>query len=321
MRALRAIGAATLVLGGLALLLAATPGPRSTAGSLGRWQPPPDARWQYQLESANRNLASSGGINVGICEAPRGGGACVRPDVFDIDLYVDGQVSGNNHTVNRAAVEAIHDREAHAVCYVSAGTAERFRPDYHRYVEFDRQHQHSLLGKPFSSVFPNERWLNVNDGRGQRDFILRRVEARTEKCARAGFDGVEYDNVDAYAQGRKTTGWRISPDVQLVFNRALARIAHRNGLSVALKNDIGQLERLEPHFDYAINEQCFQYSECANNPPPGYRAFTRAGKAVFQVEYRIPREKFCDRAAALGTSSIKKAADYSLSAQPWRPCR
>ena len=117
------------------------------------------------------------------------------------------------------------------------------------------------------------------------------------------------------------TGWRIRPRTQLVFNRALARIAHRNGLSVALKNDLGQLERLEPHFDYAINEQCFQYHECATNPAPGYRAFTRAGKAVFQVEYRITRGRFCDRAAALGTNSIKKAADFSLSARPWKPCR
>ena len=208
-----------------------------------------------------------------------------------------------------------------AICYVSAGTAERFRPDYRRYVRFDRRHHHSLIGKPFSSVFPNEYWLNIKNARGQRDFILRRVEARTEKCARAGFDGVEYDNVDAYAQGRKSTGWRIRPHGQLVFNRALARIAHRNGLSVALKNDLGQLERLEPHFDYAINEQCFQYHECANNPAPGYRAFTRAGKAVFQVEYRIRRGLFCDRAAALGASSIKKASDFSLDARPWKPCR
>ncbi len=316
-----AIASGSAILGALALLLASTGGSAGSPGPAGLWQPPPDARWQYQLEGANRDLASSGGINVGICEVPRGGGGCVRPQVFDIDLYVDGRVSGNNHTINTAAVEAIHNRGAHAICYVSAGTAERFRPDYHRYVRFDRRHHHSLIGKPFSSVFPNEYWLNINNGRGQRDFIMRRVEARTEKCARAGFDGVEYDNVDAYAQSRKVTGWRIRPRSQLAFNRALAGIAHRNGLSVALKNDLGQLGRLEPHFDYAINEQCFQYHECTGNPAPGYRAFTRAGKAVFQVEYRIPRSRFCDRAGALGTNSIKKAGDFSLNARPWKPCR
>ena len=148
-----------------------------------------------------------------------------------------------------SAAAPILDRGARAICYLSAGTAERFRPDYHRYVRFDRRHHHSLIGKPFSSRFPNEFWLNIRNGRGQRDFILRRIEARTEKCARAGFDGVEYDVVDAYAQGKKGTGRRIRPHAQLVFNRALARLAHRNGLSAAHKNDLGQLEPLEPHFD------------------------------------------------------------------------
>jgi glycosyl hydrolase family 114 len=230
MRPLLATFTAALVVGMLAVLFAGTGGSAAGAGEQELWQPPPGARWQYQLESANRELAPSGGINVGICRAPHGGGGCVRPGVFDIDLYVDGRVSGNDHTINTAAVEAIHDRGGHAICYVSAGTAERFRPDYRRYLRFDRRHHHSLIGKPFSDVFPNEFWLNIRNGHGQREFILRRVEARTEKCARAGFDGVEYDNLDAYAQGRRVTGWRIKPHAQLVFNRTLARIAHRNGL-------------------------------------------------------------------------------------------
>jgi len=93
------------------------------------------------------------------------------------------------------------------------------------------------------------------------------------------------------------------------------------GLSVGLTNDLGQVPKLEPRFDFAINEQCFQYSECTNNPSPGYRAFTRANEAVFQVEYRIPPRQFCGRANHLGFSSIKKARDFSLDAKPWTPCR
>jgi endo-alpha-1,4-polygalactosaminidase (GH114 family) len=312
--------ALTLALGTLAVMLPGAGGPPATAAGPERWQPAPDARWQYQLEGFGHRHGSTGGIDVGICEVPNAGGGCVHPDVFDIDLYVDGQVSGNDHTIDTAAVDAIHNRGAHAICYMSAGTAERFRPDYHRYVRFDRRHHHSLIGRPFSRRFPNEYWLNLKNGRGQRDFVLRRVQARTKKCARAGFDGVEYDVVDAYAQGHRVTGWHITAHNQLVFNRALARIAHRNGLSVALKNDLGQVPKLEPRFDYAINEQCFQYHECTNNPAPGYKAFTRAGKAVFQVEYQIPRSRFCDKAGALGINSIKKAGDFSLRAKPWKPC-
>jgi hypothetical protein len=303
----------------LAMLALAAAG--GSAGTSGRWEPPAGARWQYQLESSDRGASATGGIDVGICEPSASGGACVRPKVFDIDLYQDGRISGNDHTVNTAAVDAIHRRGAHAICYVSAGTAERFRPDYHRYIRFDRRIGHRLLGKPFSDRFSNEYWLNLNNGRGQRDFVLRRVAARTRKCADAGFDAIEYDVVDAYAQGKRVTGWRIRAKTQLSFNRALARIAHENGLSVGLKNDLGQVPKLEPYFDLAINEQCFQYRECTNNPAPGYRAFTRDGKAVFQVEYRIPRDRFCADANRLGISSIKKARDFSLDAKPWRPCR
>jgi endo-alpha-1,4-polygalactosaminidase (GH114 family) len=312
------LGIAVLTVG---VVAAKDGGSSSSDARSGLWQPLPTDRWQYQLESSNRHLASTGGIDVSICRPPHSGGHCVRPDVFDIDLYVDGQVSGNEHTIDTAAVQAIHNRGAHAVCYMSAGTAERFRPDYSRYVAFDRSHGHSLMGKPFSARFPNEYWLNLGNARGQRDFILGRVEARTKKCARAGFDGVEYDVVDAYAQGHKVTGWHITAHQQLVFDRALASIAHRNGLSVALKNDLGQVPNLEPRFDYAINEQCFQYRECTNNPAPGYKAFTRAGKAVFQVEYQLRPSRFCGKAASLGVSSIKKASDFSLNATPWTPCR
>jgi endo-alpha-1,4-polygalactosaminidase (GH114 family) len=314
------VSAAASILAALIVLVPGTGGSSATAAGQGLWRPAPGERWQYQLESSNRRLASTGGIDVDICQAPHTGGACVRPDVFDIDLYADGRVSGNDHTINTPAVNAIHDRGAHAICYVAAGDVERFRPDYHRYVRFDRRHHHSLIGKPFSRRFPNEYWVNLKNGRGQRDFILRRVDARTAKCAQAGFDGIEYDVVDAYAQGRKVTGWRITARHQLLFNRALARIAHQHGLSVALKNDLGQVPKLEPRFDYAINEQCFEYHECANSPPPGYRAFTRAGKSVFQVEYRIQRRAFCARATDRGISAIKKAANFSLNARPWKPC-
>ena len=302
-------------------MLALAAGGGAAAAPAQSWEPPAGARWQYQLESSAKSLKSTGGIDVNICQPPAGGGRCVRPQVFDIDLYEDGQVSGNDHTVNTAAVNAIHRRGGHAVCYLSAGTAENFRPDYDKYVQFDRTHGHSLIGKPFSGRFPNEYWLNLNNNRGQRDFILRQLAARTRKCANAGFDAVEFDNVETYAQPTRVTGWQVSAHTQLIFNTALAKMAHANGLSVGLKNDLGQVPRLEPEFDFAVNEQCFQYHECTNNPSPGYKAFLRDSKPVFQVEYRIPPSSFCSDANRLGISSIKKAKNFSLNAKPWTPCR
>ena len=284
------------------------------------WVPSRDDRLQYQLEGARRALAESGGIDVEICEQPFGGGGCVSPTVWDLDLYEDSSIAGREGVLNSRAVDAVHARGGHAVCYVNAGTAEKFRPDYRKYVRFNRRVGGRLIGKPFSDRFSNENWLDLGPKRHRR-FVLGRVEARTELCARAGFDAVEYDVVDAYAQGRAVTGFRMTAREQLTYNRAIARIAHREGLAVGLKNDLGQLRQLEPSFDFAINEQCLQYDECTNNPPPGYRAFLDAGKAVFVVEYRRRPDQFCPEANALGVSAIKKSGDFSLGARPWTPCR
>jgi hypothetical protein len=81
----------------------------------------------------------------------------------------------------------------------------------------------------------------------------------------------------------------------------LANQAHKRGLSAALKNDLGQVKTLLPYFDYAVNEQCFQYRECTKLVP-----FVAAGKAVFQVEYNLDTSKFCSKANALNFNSLKK---------------
>ena len=63
-------------------------------------------------------------------------------------------------------------------------------------------------------------------------------------AARAeGFDGVEADNVDGYAND---SGFPLTAADQLRFNRFLARAAHARGLSIGLKNDLGQAAALEP---------------------------------------------------------------------------
>jgi endo-alpha-1,4-polygalactosaminidase (GH114 family) len=151
--------------------------------------------------------------------------------------------------------------------------------------------------------------------------MLQRVEARVLACKAAGFDGVELDVVDAFAQGAAVTGWSISAATQLAYNQALANMVHGHGLTVALKNDIDQRAELMPYFDYAINEQCFQYEECDQGPAPGYPAWIAAGKAVFTVEYRRGPRRFCAAANAAGYGSIKKAGNFSLRDKPYRVCR
>jgi endo-alpha-1,4-polygalactosaminidase (GH114 family) len=153
--------------------------------------------------------------------------------------------------------------------------------------------------------------------------MVQMMRARTDRVAATGFDGIEYDIVDTYAQGARWTGFHVDADTQLEYNIALAEMAHADGLSVALKNDGGQIAELLPYFDYAINEQCFQYDECDGGgyPAPAWRAFIDAGKPVFQAEYRLDPKEFCRTANRWGFSSIKKSPKYNLYALPWTPCR
>ena len=286
----------------------------------GCWQPPLDARWQYQLQAKPGVADDTGGIDVDICEAPADGSECVTPTVFDIDLYVDQKVAGDgNFVVDTAAVDAIHAAGGHAICYLDAGDAETYRPDYQQFVDFDHACHGCLIGNPFSQVFPDEFFLNINNDQGQRAFILQVDRARVAKCAQAGFDGVEWDIIDTFEDPH--SGFHISYRTQLMFDTRLANLAHSHGMSVAMKNDPSQVKDLLPYFDYAIVEECFQYHFCSGNPKPGEDVFVQAGKPVFEVEYRLARDVFCPDAEALGFNAIKKSRTYSLFAQPYQPCR
>ncbi len=126
----------------------------------------------------------------------------------------------------------------------------------------------------------------------------------------ASFDGVEFDNVDGYAND---TGFTISAQTQETFDTAIASLAHQKGLSVALKNDVAQVSDLAPYYDYAVNEQCFEFSECDQ-----YAPFLNQGKAVFNVEYNVQPSSFCAPAIAAKMSSIAK--QLALGDTPWTPC-
>ncbi|WP_392875256.1 endo alpha-1,4 polygalactosaminidase [Streptomyces sp. LN499] len=130
-------------------------------------------------------------------------------------------------------------------------------------------------------------------------------------------DGFEHDAsavADLHRRGRKvicyvsTGAWEdFRPELR--DNRLVARIAHRHGLAVGLKNDLDQISQLEPDFDFAVNEQCAQYDECAALTP-----FIEADKAVFHVEYEVPVARFCPQSKKLRLSSLRKKYELGV----WR---
>jgi Glycoside-hydrolase family GH114/IPT/TIG domain len=235
------------------------PSPSPTPSPSGIWKPAPDTTWQWQLTTPVDQT--------------------VEAQMYDIDLFEN----------DAAVVTALKMQARAAVCYVSAGSWESWRPDA-------RVFPSSVIGRAIG--WSGERWLDIR----QISSLGPIMEARLELCKDKGFDAVEPDNVDGYSN---KTGFPLTAADQLVYNRWLSDAAHARGLSVGLKNDIAQAAELEPWFDWALDEQCFQYGECGLLSP-----FATARKAIFEVEYKLSPASFCPQARALGFMAMKK--DKSL---------
>jgi hypothetical protein len=143
--------------------------------------------------------------------------------------------------------------------------------------------------------YPDEQWLDIR----RIDELKPLIERRLDLCKSKGFVGADFDNVDGYSN---RSGFQLTAADQLRFNRYLAHAAHARGLAAGLKNDLGQVPQLARSFDFAVNEQCFQYHECGVL----HRHFIRRGKPVFHVEYTLKPRQFCTRARKLGFSSLYK---------------
>jgi hypothetical protein len=202
-----------------------------------------------------------GGFSVADILAGQSGTA-----VYDID--------GENSTA--ADVAAIHAAGAIAVCYVDTGTLEMGRSDYSQFPA-------SVIG-PVVSGWPMENWLLVTAA--NQAVILPLMQARFENwCRSKGFDAIEADNMDGW-----TNITQIPEADNITYDLAIGQLAHAASLSIGLKNVMTDLDATQypsflANFDWALNEQCYEYSECGVYTAAG--SFIPSGKAVFDVEYNV----------------------------------
>lgn len=153
-----------------------------------------------------------------------------------------------------------------------------------------------MLGRALEG-WPGERWLDV-----RRAALRPSLAARLDLAVAHHCDGVDPDNVDGYAN---STGFPLSSDDQLPFNRWLAEAAHGRGLAVGLKNDIDQIPQLVDAFDWQVNEQCVAFGECDALMP-----FIAAGKPVFGLEYPTDRAPtLAERAGAVCPEANRRGFD------------
>lgn len=156
------------------------------------------------------------------------------------------------------------------VCYVNGFQTQ---PDEKR---FWRQHPRLLLrrdGRPVVDEAWGEWLLDVRT-RSKRAALARIVGRWTDGCARAGYDAVEYDNLDSFTRSHRM----ITRRQALAFARLLVARAHRAGLLAGQKNLAGY-DGTRIGFDFAVAEECGRYDECG-------RYVRHYGDQVLVVEYR-----------------------------------
>jgi len=236
---------------------------------------PPPQRWRPALQTSWQ-LQFNGRLDLS-----------VDAEVYDVELF----------ETTAQTVETLHARGRRAICYLSVGSWEDWRPDAARFPD---------IVKGRSNGWPGERWVDVH----RLDILMPLIEARLDQCQQKGFDGADPDNVDGYLSD---SGFPLTYEDQLRFNIAVANAARARGLAVGLKNDLTQIRDLLPYFDWSLNEQCFEYRECELLLP-----FIEASKPVFNVEYRLNPGEFCARANAMNFNSLHKRLELDAYRQACR---
>jgi len=226
------------------------------------------------------------------------GTAAPTPAVYDIDGF-DNPAS---------TITALHALGDHAICYVSVGTWESWRPDASSFPS-------ALLGA--TNGWPGEKWLNISPDGPDYATLQALMYTRFKMCANKGFDAVEPDNVDG---SENTTGFTITTAENNAYDEWVANAVHSLGMAVAQKNYGDQSATLEPYFDFAIDEQCYQYDECSSYAPY-YTA--SPPKPIFEAEYVSQPSAFCPVQNAFGAPGVFSAVyfDLNLDGLTRTPCR
>ena len=166
--------------------------------------PPPGAltpgtSWQWQIDGNTIDETVLDGVTN-----PK--------KMYDIDLFA----------TDASTIQRLHAKGIYVVCYVETGSWENYRPDAGAYPA-------SVLGNTLGG-FPNERLVDIR----QIAVLQPIIAARFDIAKAKGCDGIEPDLDDTY--NGYNTGFPLTMQHQLAFNKAVADLAHARGMSIGLKN-------------------------------------------------------------------------------------
>ena len=204
-----------------------------------------------------------------------------------VDVEVDADLVDIDFGVEQTAIAILKTEPRSVFCYMSVGTLESFRGDAGSFPS-------EAIGNPVEG-FPDESWLDV-----RHPTVWERMEARLVAAERKGCDGVELDHIQNHLE---STGFEITRDEQLAYDRHLYNLAHEAGLAVAFKDAPDLVADLVDYADVAISQRCHELGTCA-----AFDAFREAGKpllnAEFSTEAQNDPQALCVQALADGTRTL-----------------
>jgi len=224
----------------------------SNGGAAGEsyWKPKAGLTWQWQLSEE-----------------------VVTPldvDVYDIDWEADP-----------ATVDQLHAKGIKAICYVSVGSWEDFRPDADDFPD-------AVIGNDYDG-WPGEKHVDI------RSEALRAVmSARFDACQAKGFDAIEPDNMDVFELGADS-GFPLTKADGIAYARWLAQAAHSRGMAIGQKNAASITSDIAASYDWALTESCYSDDNWCGD----VNAYATANKPVFMCEYQ--------------------AASFSAACSAWKP--
>jgi hypothetical protein len=182
------------------------------------------------------------------------------------------------------------------ICYVNGFQTQ---PDERR---FWRKHPDLLLHDAAGHLVVDEAWgetlLDVRTPAKRK--ALARIEGRWVRgCAKHGYAGVEFDNLDSFTR----SDGLISKKQAVRFAGLLVGEAHGRGLAAGQKNLAG-FDGTRIGYDFAVAEECGRYDECQ-------RYVDDFGDQVLMIEYR-PQD-FDATCAAYGATHAVELRDLDLT--------
>eukprot|EP00122_Pirum_gemmata_P017923 Pgem_evm1s16797 len=207
----------------------------------------------------------------------------IQVDVVTVDLF----------DTDETVIKQYKDHGILVVCYINSGSIEKWRKDYKKNPE-----SFNVLGLGKVKNW-DETWLDITNLQSLKRLMKPRWQLAKEKRC----DAIESDNIDCFSNDECKRyikdKYSIDDDEVVQHQKRYIewqlRFAHKLGLAIGMKNAVELVNDYVDQYDFAINENCFEYEECNL-----LKAFSDHGKAVLGTTSPVKdlgkRNQVCENA-------------------------